>query len=459
MGGRWKLTHAAASTVEVGAAPHRPAGHFSPYSDGEKGAGRSLGALPATLVIGETVDDSAPLPVPIGGEDAGRQVRGSANARGLKPLKLTRAAALLGALALSGFAITQPQAASGVCRQLEADLAAASRGGGTKPALLRKYDAAIVRQRQQISKAVSQSSRAGCGFSLSRRNANACATLDATIDRMAVNLDGLQAKRAELAGGGSRRNRARILASLDANGCRDDAAPPKPAPGRDASLGTGDRNLLDQLLGSDAIGPGAPDRPEEPNQAVGPRDIRTMLDNADDMGQPHGEFRTMCVRTCDGYFFPMSNAASLGDFERDQKNCDSSCPGTEMQVFYTRGFGEDSGGMTSSVTGRPYSELPTAYLYKQPARPPACGCNAAQNFEIIAGNPPGPKQADPADPESLANVEGRLDREAIERLGVKPSPTTLPPPEQRKVRVVGPTFLPDPAAATDLQAPAPRAGP
>ncbi|RWP21355.1 DUF2865 domain-containing protein [Mesorhizobium sp.] len=383
---------------------------------------------------------------------------GSANARGEKPLKLTRAAALLGALALSGFAVTQPQAASGVCRQLEAELAAASRGGGTKPALLRKYDDAIVRQRQQISKAVSQSSRAGCGFSPSRRNANACATLDATIDRMAANLDGLQATRAELAGDGSHRNRARILASLDANGCRDDAAPPKPATGRDASRGTGEKNLLDQLLGSDVIDPGASDRPEEPDQAVGPRDIRTMLDNADDMGQPHGEFRTMCVRTCDGYFFPMSNAASLGDFERDQKNCDSSCPGTEMQVFYARGFGDDTGGMTSSVTGRPYSELPTAYLYKQPARPPACGCNAARNFEIIAGNPPSPEQAAPADPEGLANGEGRLDREAIERRAAKPSPTTLPPPEQRKVRVVGPTFLPDPAAATDLQAPAPRAG-
>ncbi|RWL10843.1 MAG: hypothetical protein EOR45_07030, partial [Mesorhizobium sp.] len=81
-----------------------------------------------------------------------------------------------------------------------------------------------------------------------------------------------------------------------------------------------------------------------------------------------------------------------------------------------------------------------------------CGCNAAQNFEIIAGNPPSPEH--PAGPESLANVED----EAIERLAVKPSPTTLPPPEQRKVRVVGPAFLPDPAAATDLQAPAPRAG-
>ncbi|MER8422610.1 DUF2865 domain-containing protein [Mesorhizobium sp. M1403] len=396
--------------------------------------------------------------------------------------KLMQAAALLGAVVLSGIAITQAQAGSRLCRQLEADLAAASRGGGGKPALLRKYDDAIVRQRQQISKAVSQSSSAGCGFSLSRRNVNACAALDDTIDRMAANLDSLQAKRAELAGGGSRRDRARILASLDANGCHDDAAPPKPAPVREASREHGNRNLLDELLGSDLNEPGASDQLEEPNQAEElsqPRDIRTMLNNADDISQPHGQFRTMCVRTCDGYFFPMSNAASLGDFERDQKNCESSCPGTEMQVFYTRGMNDDSASMTSSVTGRPYGELPTAYLYKQSdmPRPPACGCNAGQNFEIIAGNPPTPEQSeaklettpiiplpvarpDPgADPETLANAEGGLDREAVRRLAVKPvpSPTSLLPPEQRKVRVVGPTFLPDPAAVIDLQAPDPRA--
>ena len=53
--------------------------------------------------------------------------------------------------------------------------------------------------------------------------------------------------------------------------------------------------------------------------------------------------------------------------------------------------------MTSSVTGRPYSDLPTAYLYKQSnmPRPPACGCNAAQNFQIIAGNPPNPRSRCP----------------------------------------------------------------
>lgn len=392
--------------------------------------------------------------------------------------KLTRAAALLGALALSGFSVTEPKAASVVCRQLEADLAAASRGGDGKPALLRKYNDAIVRQRDQISKASRQSDSAGCGFLLPGRNRNACAALEATLDRMIANLDDLQVKRAQLAGGGSRRDRARILASLDANGCRDSIVPSKPAPVLEANRENGNGNLLDRLLGDAGNQPDSLDEPSDPDQERG---IRAMINQPDGMDLPRlgGEFRTMCVRTCDGYFFPMSNAASLGDFERDQKNCDSSCPGTEMQVFYTRGIGDDSADMMSSATGRPYSELPSAYLYKQPetSRPPACGCNAAQNFEIIAGNPPSSEQTeadvettplnpmpvakpDPgADPETLANVEGGLDREAVKRLAGKPSPTTLPPPEQRKVRVVGPTFLPDPAAATDLQAPAPKTAP
>jgi hypothetical protein len=43
--------------VEAGSAPHCPAGHFSPYSNGEKEAGRSYGTLLATLIIAETADE------------------------------------------------------------------------------------------------------------------------------------------------------------------------------------------------------------------------------------------------------------------------------------------------------------------------------------------------------------------------------------------------------------------
>ncbi|AZO43131.1 DUF2865 domain-containing protein [Mesorhizobium sp. M7D.F.Ca.US.005.01.1.1] len=396
--------------------------------------------------------------------------------------KQAHAAVLLGLLLSATWGVAEPRAASRVCRQLEADLAAASRGGDGGPAMIRKYDAAIARQHEQISKARSQASQAGCGFSLFGRNLNQCAGLNATIDRMNANLDALQGKRERLAGGGSRRDRGRILAALDANGCRDDTVAPRRAPLQEANREGGSTNLFDQLFGGNSQQLDTPDTLDQPDDPDEERSVRRVLNRpgVPDLPSVGGEFHTSCVRTCDGYFFPMSNSASTSDFERDQKNCESSCPGTEMQVFYSRGMDDDSASMTSSVTGRPYSELPTAYLYKQSnmPRPPACGCNAAaQGFQIIAGNPPYQEQSQPetdaapfipvpvskpdpgADPETLANLEGGLDREAIKRLSAKP--VTLPvsalPPEQRKVRVVGPTFLPDPSAAIDLQAPAPKA--
>ncbi|MBW8908555.1 MAG: DUF2865 domain-containing protein, partial [Mesorhizobium sp.] len=398
-------------------------------------------------------------------------------------LRLTHLAALLAALAASAVAVTEPQAASRTCRQLEAELAA-TRGGGGGPSLIRKYDDAIQRQREQLAKARSRASDANCGFSLFSRNVSQCATINVSIQRMNANLDTLQAKRERLAAGGTRRDRGRILAALDANGCRDDEIAPRRAPNQEAARDNGGGSLFEQLFGRQD--PGSPTLDDVPEEADVPpddpsvRNIRRVINQPDGMDLPRlgGEFHTMCVRTCDGYFFPMSNAASVGDFERDQKNCESSCPGTEMQVFYSRGMDDDSGSMTSSATGQPYSELPSAYLYKQAnySRPPSCGCNAqAGNFSIIGGNPPNPEQSQPesettpfipvpaikpdpgADPETLANAQGGLDREAIKRLTTKVpvSPVSALPPDQRKVRVVGPAFLPDPSAAIDLKAPAP----
>lgn len=404
----------------------------------------------------------------------------------MKGLKLTHLAALLSAFAASAVAVTEPQAASRTCRQLEAELAAA-RGGGGGPGLVRKYDDAIARQREQLAKARGRASDAGCGFTLFSRNVSQCAAINASIERMNANLDTLQAKRERLSAGGTRRDRSRILAALDANNCRDDEIAPRRAPLQEASRDNSGGNLFEQLFGRQDQQLETPDAPDMPDTADVPlddpsvRNIRRIINQPDGMDLPRlgSEFRTMCVRTCDGYFYPMSNAASVGDFERDQKNCESSCPGAEMQVFYSRGMDDDSGSMTSSVTGQPYSELPTAYLYKQAnySRPPTCGCNAqAGNFTIIGGNPPNPEQSQPergmapfipvpavkpdpgADPETLANAEGGLDQDAIKRLTTKVpvSPVSALPPDQRKVRVVGPAFLPDPSAAIDLKAPAPK---
>ena len=384
--------------------------------------------------------------------------------------KLAFCTMLLGVVVLS--ATAPATAASRVCRQLEADLASSTGGGRASPAQIGKYDSAIARQSAAIGQARESANGIGCGFSLLGGNVAACASLNASLEQMSRNLDKLQRKRAQLAGGGRRLDRARILASMEAKGCRN------------GEIAAHEQKSANRRLAGKALddatyrleGPAAQEEVQTNRQAIVENGIINVPRQA-------GSFRTLCVRTCDGYFFPMSNAASPSDFGRDQKNCESSCPGTEIEVFYTRGMSDSTESMTSSVTGRPYSALSTAYLYKKPGteRPPGCGCNAAQNFEIIAGNPSeiSPETASgeagsssfvpipvarpdlAADPETLANSDGGLDVGAIRRLAVPPDNSVKPlaPVEERKIRVVGPAFLPAQEAATDPQAPAPTSSP
>jgi hypothetical protein len=127
--------------------------------------------------------------------------------------------------------------------------------------------------------------------------------------------------------------------------------------------------------------------------------------------------------------------------------------------------------MISAGTGEPYSALPTAYLYRDGTRPQACGCTQTANGYSIVGSEPIQQSApvapatptpigrpDPADdPETFANRQGGLDGDTIKRI-LKPKPAVAPPAAtgERRIRVVGPVFLPDPAGAIDLRAPGPK---
>lgn len=381
----------------------------------------------------------------------------------------TVVAALLGAAVLAP--VLPADAASRICRQLQAELASAS-GGRGQPRLVAKYDDAIDRQQAEIEKARSQARRAGCFFAIFGSDRAQCAMLNAAVGRMGGNLDKLQKKRARLATGGSSRDRQRILARLEANGCNDDKRPEKPKTAASAGSDRPQSSIFQPIL--DAGGPDGTDNSDE--IALGDSDgqsrVKRIVNRQPDNGiieippppQAAGEFRTMCVRTCDGYFFPMSNAATLGDFERDQKNCESSCPGTEMQVFYSRGLDEDSANMTSARTGHPYSELPSAYLYKRTdVSVPQCGCHAATgDFSIVGGgSAPGRLQGGASAvsssivsfPAPAASKKAAAEENA-DTAGEAPVVEIPLSEEKRNVRVVGPRFLPDPAEAIDLRAPA-----
>lgn len=373
-----------------------------------------------------------------------------------------RCAAIAGAV-LPSLLIAEPShAASRTCRALEAELAGG--GGGGNSAQFRRYDRAATAQRQQLSNARARARSAGCGFAF--LSPQMCRPLTDQIERMEGNLAALERRRDQLANAKPRRSRATILAALEANGCRDKTvAEHKPArEWRDET----DGDLFKQLFGSgiqegEALearnGPASVTRILNPNG-------ETMLLGGDD-----GQFSTMCVRTCDGYYFPISPNSSSADFDRDQKNCEATCPGTDVQLYYRPADTEDADTMMSTASGEAYASLPTAYVYRDATKPRqlACGCGGAAvnpNFSIVGGEtddvpsepviPAPSRRPDPAaDPETLANAEGKLDVETIKRiLKRKEAVAPLPPPGERKIRVVGPAFLPDPEGAINLKAPA-----
>ena len=86
----------------------------------------------------------------------------------------------------------------------------------------------------------------------------------------------------------------------------------------------------------------------------------------------YGTYRTLCVRTCDGYYFPISFSASGGELQRDETACRALCPGKEV-ALYVQPNGEDGGPMFS-LAGEPYTALPTAFRYRSEYnRECACG--------------------------------------------------------------------------------------
>jgi hypothetical protein len=82
------------------------------------------------------------------------------------------------------------------------------------------------------------------------------------------------------------------------------------------------------------------------------------------------------VRTCDGYFFPISFSTSQDRFRDDEQTCQRMCPAAEVQLFSHRNPGEDMNQAVSSTTGQLYSQIPNAFKYKT-SWDASCTCKAA----------------------------------------------------------------------------------
>jgi hypothetical protein len=73
-------------------------------------------------------------------------------------------------------------------------------------------------------------------------------------------------------------------------------------------------------------------------------------------------YRTMCVRLCDGYYWPVSYSATKREFARDSEICQRSCD-SPVALYAHRNLGEEVESMVD-LQGRPYIALDTAFMYR-----------------------------------------------------------------------------------------------
>ncbi|MGQ7794482.1 DUF2865 domain-containing protein [Faunimonas sp. B44] len=188
-----------------------------------------------------------------------------------------------------------------------------------------------------------------------------------------------------------------------------------------------------------------------------------------------GTYRTLCVRSCDGYYFPVSFATGRENFTRDLDACQALCPGTRVDLFYHPNPGTESEAMVS-LAGVPYSELPNAFKYRK-TFDKSCSCGAPRGaYSVVATRtdaPPSPavtgSTAAPANaalpPLPLARPGYGEDPETVDnRLGgFTPGPALQPAlvespsgPGGRNVRIVGPAYWGGQRAEEVLLTPVPN---
>ena len=74
-------------------------------------------------------------------------------------------------------------------------------------------------------------------------------------------------------------------------------------------------------------------------------------------------YRTLCVRMCDGYYFPISYATDSGGLAHDAQACAAAC-GSEARLFYHPNPGGTVDKMID-LTGRTYASYPVAFRYRK----------------------------------------------------------------------------------------------
>lgn len=340
------------------------------------------------------------------------------------------------------------QSGSSICLQLEGALAQLDSTSTGNPEQVRRYEEAIQRQRFELDQTIVQARRLGCEtgrsfFIFGPPRPPQCDRLNDQIGRMRSNLDRMISELGDLRGGGTDINRdlqrRQLINQLAQNNCGPQYRQAMPQPQRQ-------RGLLEALFGSGLR--------EESTIDSGPLEM------------PMGStYRTLCVRTCDGFFFPISFATVPARFHDDAQTCQRLCPAAETMLFSHRNPGEEV-DQAVSIDGMPYAQLPNAFRYRKEFNP-SCSCRAAgqswaealgvgrdetfQRGDILVTEERARQMSKPR-PVGQSGQKGKGQptagqgasaNEQQAEPGAKEEAAPAVAPANRRVRTVGPPFYPE----------------
>ncbi len=236
------------------------------------------------------------------------------------------------------------------CARLAAQIASLGERGQQHAS---RYRGALQKQRAELDRVIRQARGLGCdrgGFFLFDPPPPQCPGLNVQIQQLQASLAHYQT-----AGDNNETVRQQLTASYNAY-CRGQAParPQAPQPG-----------FFEALFGAFS---------QNPNQAqLFPRpQMEEVLPFPGDDLTPRGGSQALCVRSCDGGFFPLSVSANHSEPDQLIALCQALCPNAEISVF-TRSPYQDITTAVSLDGETPYSEMPNALRF-QKSFDSACTC-------------------------------------------------------------------------------------
>jgi len=223
------------------------------------------------------------------------------------------------------------------CERLRQAIADATNSSGSG-----QYQAAADRQAAELERMSAYSRSIGCDnrrflFFGSEPPAQ-CPQITGQIQRMRANLDDLRSR----AGGGGG-GRGELIARFNAQ-CGPGAA-------RNADANPNNGGLLGALFG-------------QPNKSPDDVTIQPLTPDGQiaNPGEARAGSQAVCVRTCDGSFFPVSYSASSGRLSDLDGQCHALCPNADVSVYTYPASGEIEQAV--SATGQRYVDSPNALKYR-----------------------------------------------------------------------------------------------